>query len=80
MSDYIPFFQNFGKDANLFVLLEQLKKFSIVEASSEELFTWNNIVPSEIEEIELGVDETEETIIRLPNDNFVVLNGTTILK
>lgn len=53
--------------------------YEIIETSQEKYF---NRIPNfnEIIEIELGTDNTKETIIRLDNNNFVVVNKTIDIK
>ena len=49
--------------------------YEIIQASDEKFF---NRIPSlkEVENIEIGTDNTEESILRLKNNNFVVINKT----
>ena len=50
-------------------------KEKVLEGSKEEYF---NVLPNirSIQEIELGTDGTQETIFRLDNEDFIVVEGT----
>jgi len=75
--DYVHVKQNGRALADVFAALQ---RFAIIEASSLDLFS---IPPQlyEIQEIELGTDGTEESIVRLKDGKrqrggFVVYDGT----
>jgi hypothetical protein len=61
---------------------KRLLAYQIIETSEEKLFNKTIAVlrPFEIEEIELGTNNTKETILRLSNNGFAVLNGTIDIK
>jgi hypothetical protein len=55
------------------------ESYEVTETSNEKFF---NRIPliSEIENIEIGTNGTKESIIRLKNKDFVVLNKTIDIK
>ena len=74
--DYTPLRLN---NLNIKKAYGLLQNRQITEASTIELFNLSGIgsIPfREIIDIEIGTENTKESIVRLPNNNFIVLNGT----
>jgi len=85
--DFIPINENLPigfpdkSEVYEYVLKKLYKKDKVKEASTTVLF-WQKPDVADIENIELGDKEmgTNETLIRLKDKNFVVLEGTMSLK
>lgn len=58
---------------------DYLKKFEVVEASDEAYFNKQFSI-QDIEEIELGTDGTNESVIRFKDGSFAVIDKTFDVK
>jgi len=78
--DYTPIKLN---NLNLKKAYSLLLKKRVIEASSLQLFNIKSIgsIPFyQIKEIEIGTEGTKETIVRIKENDFIVLNGTIELE
>ena len=74
--DFISFKQN-GASQNQFIdTYNRLKKKEVIEGSYEKYFKKDLPSVSLIDDINIGVDGTKESVVYFKDGSFVVFNGT----